>query len=517
VDVLTDLFGPLVEGSILLGSLDIWLLALVGVAYGIFAGAMPGIGTTLAYGLVLPFTFPMEPVQAVAFLLAISVGSGFGNSIPAILLSVPGTPAAVLTAMDGFKLHKRGQSGLALGVSFFAAVVGQLISIPFFIFLVVPLSGLAYIFLAPELFGLYLFGLVAIVSLTGKNLIKGLIAAAFGLSIAMVGIDAMNGTERFVFIPDLRNGFETAPTVIGLLAVSELFRQARQSFQWNTIIEGFSAVFPTRGEIKRTVAPILSGTVLGTLVGAIPGAGATPAAMIAYQNAQMMSKHPEEFGNGSIEGIAANEAAQNASNSGELIPTLGLAIPGSGSMVLLLTTLQVQGLVPGPLLTRQSPELLYAAVAGMLAASIILVATGWWLSKTLLKALTIDRSLVIILALATVVVGVFSLSYRVFDVFTALFFGAIGYFMLRYGYSVAAAALAVVLARGFERSLRQGLNLFDNSIIEFLSRPITAIIVLVAVVFLAIGIRRTLRFQREEARQRASAAAASKDAEPTTT
>lgn len=186
-------------------------------------------------------------------------------------------------------------------------------------------------------------------------------------------------------------------------------------------------------------------------------------------------------------------------------------------MVLLLTTLQVQGLVPGPLLTRQSPELLYAAVAGMLAASIILVVTGWWLSKTLLKALTIDRSLVIILALATVVVGVFSLSYRVFDVFTALLFGAIGYFMLRYGYSVAAAALAVVLARGFERSLRQGLNLFDNSIVEFLSRPITAAIVLVAVIFLAIGIRRTLRFQREEARQRASAAAAAKSAGPTIT
>jgi putative tricarboxylic transport membrane protein len=507
VEFLQDLLTPLVEGTALLTRLDLWLLIVIGISYGIFAGAMPGIGTTLAYGLVLPFTFPMQSVQAVAFLLAISVGSGFGNSIPAILLSVPGTPAAVLTALDGFKLHKRGQSGLALGISFLGSVMGQLVSIPFFILLVVPLSGLAYVFLAPELFGLYLFGMVAIVSLTGKNLLKGLAAAAIGLSFAMVGLDAMNGTERFVFHPIMRNGFETAPTVIGLLAVSELFRQARQAFQWEAIIAEFSAKFPSMKEIRRTIPAMLGGTVVGTLVGAIPGAGATPAAMISYQQAQAMSKHPEEFGNGSIEGIAANEAAQNASNSGELIPTLGLAIPGSGSMVLLLTALQVHGLLPGPQLTQQSPELLYAAVAGMLGASIVLVITGWWLSKQLLKLMTINRSLIIILALATVVVGVFALNYRLFDVLTCLGMGLVGYFMLRYGYSVAAAALAVVLARGFERSLRQGLNLFDNNIIDFLSRPITAVIVTFALLFLIAGIRRTLRYQREEARHRAEAAA----------
>jgi putative tricarboxylic transport membrane protein len=507
VDFLGELLVPLAEGTALLARLDIWVLAVIGVAYGIFAGAMPGIGTTLAYGLVLPFTFPMEPVQAVAFLLAISVGSGFGNSIPAILLSVPGTPAAILTAIDGFKLHKRGESGLALAVSFFAAIVGQLISIPFFVVLVVPLSGLAYVFLAPELFGLYMFGLVAIVSLTGKNLLKGLTGAAIGLTIAFVGIDAMNGTPRFVPSAEFRNGFETAPAVIGLLAVSELFRQSRQAFQWDTVVEKFTAKWPAWKDLRATLRPILGGTVLGTLVGAIPGAGATPAAMISYQQAQAFSKHPEEFGNGSVEGIAANESAQNASNSGELIPTLGIAIPGSGSMVLLLASLQVHGLVPGPLLIRETPDLLYAAVAGMLAASVLLIFTGWWISKSMLWIVTIDRSMVIILALATTVLGVYSLSFRLFDVMTALVLGVVGYFMLRYGYSTAAAALAVILARGLERSLRQGLNLFDNNIFEFLSRPLTAIIVGASVVFLVIGIRRTLRFQRAAARERARVAA----------
>jgi len=177
---IADLVAPLLGGIGLLIRPDVWLLVLAGVAWGLFAGAMPGIGSLLAFGLVLPFTFGMEPVQAVAFLLAISVAVGFGNSIPAILLSVPGTPAAVLTAVDGFKLHKRGESGLALGVSYFAALVGQVVSIPFFVFMVVTLSGLAYIFLAPEIFALYLLGMVAIVSLTGQNLVKGLVGQGSG-------------------------------------------------------------------------------------------------------------------------------------------------------------------------------------------------------------------------------------------------------------------------------------------------------------------------------------------------
>jgi len=501
VDFLGDLLVPMAEGVALLTRLDLWVIVVAGVAWGLFAGSMPGIGSVLAFGLVLPFTFGMEPLQAVAFLLAISVAVGFGNSIPAILLSVPGTPAAVLTAIDGFKLHKRGESGLALGVSFFAALVGQVVSIPFFVLLVVPLSGLAYIFLAPEIFALYLLGMVAILSLTGKNLLKGLVAAAFGISIAFIGLDPVNASQRFVFVPDLIDGFDTTPVVLGLLAVSELLRQARQTFSWSSMVGSFSAAFPW-GRLRETAKPIAIGTIVGTLEGAVPGGGSTTAAMISYQQAQLLSKHPEEFGNGSIEAIAANESAQNAANSGELIPTLGLGIPGSGSMVLLLAALQVQGLVPGPLLTQQSPELLHGAVAGMLAATIVLAITGWWISKWLLRALTIDRSVIIIVALALVVVGNFALNYRIFDVFTAILFGVIGYFMLRYGYSVAAAALAVILARGFESSLRHGLGIFNDSIVEFLSRPVTAIIVAIAIFFLVIGLRRTIRLEREAAAER---------------
>ena len=231
-------------GALLLDPM-IWLLVLGGTAYGIVAGAMPGIGATLAFGLVLPITFAMTPVQAVAMLMSISVGVAYGNSIPAIMIGVPGTPAAILTVLDGFTLHKRGETGLAIGVAYVAAIAGQLVSIPIFVLALVPLSGLAYLFLAPEMFGLYLLGVVAVVSLTGKNVVKGLMAAALGLAVGLVGLDPIQFQPRFDFgFSILRNGFDTAAVVIGLLAVSELFRSGRQVFQWDALVGNFRMKFP---------------------------------------------------------------------------------------------------------------------------------------------------------------------------------------------------------------------------------------------------------------------------------
>lgn len=502
-----EFIQPLLGGIAQLSDPGIWLAVMVGTVVGVLVGALPGVGITLAYGMVLPFTFVMNPVHAVAFLLSISVGSGYGNSIPAILMGIPGSPSAVLTVADGHALHRRGQSGLALGVSFVAALAGQAFSIVLFVLLVVPLMGLAYSFLQPELFALYLLGVVAIVSLTGKNFLKGLAAAGLGLLIALVGLDPVNMTTRFTFGERIvRSGIDLTSVVVGLLAVSELFRSARQVFRWQaeaTIPE--SAKFPSWAKLKPTIPAILGGTVVGTLVGAIPGAGSTPAAMIAYQQAQLFAKHPEEFGHGSVEGMAANEAAQNASNSGELIPTLGLGIPGSGSMVLLLSALTVHGFVPGPLMIRQAPELFYAAVSGMLAATIFLVVTGWYMAKLMLRAVNLNRSAVIILSLATVVLGIYSLNTRLFDVFVVLAAGAVGYLMLRYGYSTAAAALACVLGRELERSLRLGLNLVEGDWVAFFTRPITATILLVTAGLVTIGIVRQVRLRR---RLRAISAAA---------
>jgi putative tricarboxylic transport membrane protein len=493
-----DFFTPLFGGIALLGDPVTWVLVLVGTLYGVACGAMPGVGTTLAYGLVLPFTFAMTPIHGVAFLLAISVGVQYGNSIPAILMGIPGNPAAILTVIDGHTLHKRGESGLALGVAFIAALGGQLVSILMFIMLVVPLMGLAYYFSYPEIFALYCLGMVALISLTGANVVKGFMSATFGIGVGMVGLDPMGLMTRFDFgFRQVRSGLDEVAVVIGLLAISELLRQARQVFNWKDLSgELGRASFPTFRRWRPAVPAMVGGTVIGTLVGAIPGAGATIAAMVSYQQAQMISRHPERFGNGSIEGIGANEAAQNASNSGELIPTLGLGLPVSGSMVLLLSALTVQGFVPGPLMVARAPELLYATVAGMLAATAFLFVVGWRMAALMLKVVLLNRQVVIILALAMTILGTFALHNRVVDVAIAFVFGIIGYFMMRYGYSVAAAALAVFLGRDFERNLRIGLQFYDQSWYEFFSRPITVAIMAVAIALLVYGIVQQIRMRR---------------------
>src|SRR5918997_1426462 len=495
------------------GAVVLWLLVLAGFTVGVIVGALPGVGLTLSYGLAIPFTLQMEAIHAVAFLTSISVGNQYGNSIPAIVMGLPGSPAAVLSVADGYTLHRQGKTGLALGVQLVAAFVGQVISAVFFVLLVVPLAGLAYNFLAPELFALYLVGMMAIISLTGKSMIKGFIAAAIGISVGLIGNDAVVGSViRFDFgVRELRTGIDTAPVLIGLLAVGELFRQSRQTFSWSEQKGVFAPRSPPFREIRRLWPYYGIGTITGTIVGAIPGAGTTPATLISYQQAQMLSRTPEKFGRGSTQGIAANEAAQNASNAGELIPTLGFGIPASGSTALLLAALSIQGFVPGPTLVQRQPEMVAAAVAGMFAGSILILLTGWWQCKLLLRAVGINRSAVLVVSTALVIIGVFALQYRIFDVIVTLVFGVIGYFMLRYGFPPAAAALAALLSYDFERSLRQGLNLTGNDVGAFVTRPLTAVILLFAIGVGVYGVVSQRRMRRLDDRAAAILAAAEEE------
>lgn len=489
--------APLIGGVALFFVPSVALALFGGMLWGSIGGAMPGFNQTLSVGVMVPFTFAMGPVEAVAFLVAIGVGVSYGNSIPAILIGLPGTPSAVFTALDGHALHKRGESGLALGTSYFAAVAGQFVSSFFFILMVVPLSQLAYHFLAPELFALHMLGITAIVSLTGKNVIKGIIAAALGFGLTIIGPDPIGNNPRFTFgIPELRSGLQIVPVALGLLAVSEIIRSARQAHDWRGLAGSFSAKFPAWSRLRRTVPAVAGGTVIGMLIGSIPGMGGAPAAAVAYQQARLISRKPQEFGKGSVEGVAANEAAQNAAQSGEMVPTLGLGIPGSDTMVLLLGALSIHGIVAGPLLAQQTPEMLHAAIAGLLGTAILLAIFGWGIARSLLRLATLNRSAVLACALALTIVGVFALRQSLFDVKVMMICAFVGYFMLRYGYSTAAAAITVVLGDGAERSLRTGLNLTGNDWWAFLTRPITGSILLVALLILAYGIWGTIRQAR---------------------
>jgi putative tricarboxylic transport membrane protein len=499
VELFFSTFGN--AGAMLLEPRVIIAVAL-GSLLGSVAGSLPGMTTTLIVGVTLPFTFTMSPEAAVGFLVAITVGVNYGNSIPAILIGVPGTPSAVLTAIDGYQLHRAGQSGLALGVQYFAALTGQLVSTVFFVAMVVPLSQLVYVFLAPELWGLMLLGMCALVSLGGKNVLKGFVAAALGLAVTFVGPDPVALTGRFTFDSiDLRPGLQTVPIVLGVLAISELIRSCRQVYDWRPEQASVTARFPAWRELRPTIRPIGIGAVVGTLMGAVPGGGGTSAAFVSYQQARMWSRTPEKFGRGSVEGLAANESAQNADQSGSMVPTLGIGIPASGSMVLLLAALTVHGLLPGPLLIRETPEMLYASTAGLLGGVLVLAAVGWPLAKAMLRVVLLDRSVVLVMALVLSIVGVYALRNSIFDVGVMLFFGVVGYFMLRYGYSTAAFALAVVLGRDFEGYLRRGILLTNNSFAEFITRPVTAVLVVLSLAMLGYGVYGMVR---EARRRRAS-------------
>jgi len=483
------------------------LLLMGGVAWGCILGILPGIGSAVGIGVLIPITFGMDPVYAIALFMSINVANSFGNSIPAILLGVPGSSSAVLTAMDGYALHKQGKSGLALGVTYFASVFGQFVSVFFFLAMVVPLSGLMYVFLAPEMAALYFLGMCAITSIAGDNILKGLLAASFGFLLSMVGRDPVSMVMRFAFTTDLRMGLNVVPVTMGLLAMSELFRSMRQSFQWESLAVKFSAKFPSVKDLIHALPRIVIGTLIGSILGAVPGVSGSASAFISYSQSKLWSKHPEEYGHGSIEGVAANEAAQSASQAGECVPTFGLGIPGSGSMVMILAACLMHGFVPGPQMIRVAPQLLYAAGGGMLASTFILALFGWPLSIYSLKLMTLDRQPILIGCVAITLIGVFSINNSTLDVFVLCLFGLIGYFMRRYGYPVAGATIAVILGNGFETQLRTGLLLCNRSWLTFVTRPWTAIVLAVAFGFLIYGTMGSIKLARRAAAVRKQAVA----------
>jgi putative tricarboxylic transport membrane protein len=439
----------------------------------------------------------MDPVYAIALFMSINVANSFGNSIPAILMGVPGSASAVLTAVDGYALHKQGKSGLALGVTYFASCFSQFFSVFFFLAMVVPLSGLAYVFLTPEMAALYFLGISAIVGIAGDNILKGLVAAAIGVAISLVGRDPVSAVTRFAFLPEMRNGIDVIPVTLGLLAMSELFRSMRQSFSWKELAgEKFVAKFPSVKDLMRALPRIVIGLIIGTFLGAIPGLSGVAASFISYSQSKLWSKHPEEYGHGSIEGVAANESAQNAAQAGEMVPTFGLGIPASNSMVLVLAACLMHGFIPGPMMIRAAPQLLYAASGGMLASTFILVLVGWPMSIYTLKLMTLNRQFILIGCVWLTLIGVFTLNNSIFDVFVMVLLGLVGYYMRRYGYSVAAAAIAVILGRGLEANLRQGLQLVNGSWWAFVTRPWTAVILSFSFAFLIYAAYGTIRLAR---------------------
>jgi len=475
-------------------------LIVIGTIAGVIVGALPGLSSSMAVALLLPFSLYLEPIPAIALLSALYCAGTFGGSITAILINAPGAPPAAATAFDGYPLAVKGEAGRALGIAAVASATGGIISVLVLLFAAPLLARMAYTFGPPEYFALAVFGLSMLSSISGEAPTKNLIGGCFGLLIATVGVDLTTGVERLTFgIPELYDGIHFIPVLIGLFAVTELLSQA-QTLGLEKVSVAVKAVkLPTLEDFRKVRGAILRSSGIGTLIGVLPAEGSTMAAMIGYNEAKRWSKEPEQFGKGAIEGVAGPEAANNAATGGSMVPTLALGIPGSATAAVILGGLQVQGLRPGPYLFEEQPGLLYGIFFAMLLSNLLFLVVGLVGAKVFSRISLVPTTLLWPTVFALCFVGAYGLEQSLVDVWVMLVAGIIGFGLKRYGFSPAPIIMGLVLGGLVETSLAQSMIIFDQQWTGFLARPIALLFFALAVISVANApVRRLLNSRRNK-------------------
>ncbi|MDN5347552.1 MAG: putative tricarboxylic transport rane protein [Clostridia bacterium] len=457
------------------------LALLAGTLMGYFVGAVPGLTPTVGIALLIPFTFGMDPVASIVMLVGLYMAAEYGGGITAILVNAPGTPAAAATAFDGYPLAKQGKAGKALGISIISSGIGAFVSSILLILFAVPLANFALQFGPPEYFALAVFGLSVVAGLSAESWLKGLLAVAMGLLVTTIGLDPITGITRYTFINDLMEGVPFVPALIGLFAVSEVLMLFEETKTGQLIIEKAAGALPTLNEIKSCASTIARGIGIGYIIGMIPGAGATIASFVSYNEAKRASKNPEKFGTGVIQGIAASESANNSAVAGVLVPLLTLGIPGSASAAVLIGALTIHGLQPGPLLFTKHPEVPYSVFACLLIAAPIMLSIGLGGAKLFAKVTLIPKSVLASVVLCICFLGAYSFGNSMFPVWVAFISGIIGYVLRKFGFPTAPVVLALVLGYMAESNFRRALLMGEGSYTIFFARPLSLVILILAV------------------------------------
>ena len=465
--------------------------AVAGLIWGVIGGALPGLSASVTLALILPFTYVMSPVLAIVLLASAYIGAEYGGSIPAILIRTPGTNSAAATVIDGYALKEQGRAGEALGISLWSGVVGSLFGLIALIAFTEPLSRLALSFRPMSYCALGVLGLSIIASLSSGSLLKGLAAAICGMMIATVGVDPLSGVNRFTFdLPELLNGVKPTLVMIGLFAVSELLRQSGSpplSMQMSTSVR---LAFPSLAMMRRLIKPQGIGSVAGLIEGLLPGGGGSIAAFFSYNEAKRWSQHPEEFGKGSVEGVAAPEAANNTVASSSLIPLLSFGIPGSNSAAVLLGGLLIHGLLPGPQLFEKNADVIIGLYTGSLLATLGQIPVGFLILPLCVWMVNRPRSYLAAFVFMLVVSGVYSINGSLIDIALVLAFGFVGWLMAKAGYPFLPAILGIVLGPIVESNYRRSLLLSDGDHSIFLEDPIAVTLLVTAVLFLGFSLWR---------------------------
>jgi len=484
--------------SIFFTPYNLWM-AVVGCFFGTIVGILPGLGPSATIALLIPFTFGMDATPAMIMITSIYYGSKYGGSTTSILINVPGEGASVVTTFDGYQMALQGRAGAALGISAIGSFIGGVLGTFGLIFVAVPLANFSLEFGPAEYFSLILMGMLTIVFVGGKSISKSLMSGVLGLALGVVGTDVVQGAPRFVYdVPELMDGISFVVVVMGVFGIGEVLISAEEFMKMDSIKVPFSKLWPTLKDLADSKWAIIRGTVVGFLVGALPGAGSTIASFLSYGLEKSVSKHPERFGKGAIEGVAGPETSNNAACSGAMAPLLALGIPGSGATAVMLGALMLYGLKPGPMLFHTSPDFVWALIASMFVGNVILLIMNLPMVPLFALSLRISYSILYPIIILICVIGVYSLNSNAFDVWVMLLFGVAGYFMKKYDISGAPLIIGLVLGPIMEKNLYRALALGQGKISVFVTRPISAVLLGIALVMTIVVCFKTVKMMRTQ-------------------
>lgn len=472
------------------------MLGFIGCLVGTLVGVLPGLGPSAAISLLLPVSFRITPVGAIIMLAGIYYGAMYGGSTTSILVNMPGESASVVTCLDGYQMARRGRAGPALAVSAIGSFIAGTIGILGLMFLAPILARMALSFGPPEYAALMILGFVILTYLTKSSMAKALIMAAFGIFLSTIGLDAVSGEARFtVSIDGLLDGLGLIPVTMGLFGISEVLINLETMHGKRSVLAGkIEHVYPTREDWRKFIPASLRGTVIGFFLGILPGGGAVLSSFVSYAVEKRISKYPEKFGSGVIEGVASPESANNAATGGAFIPLLTLGIPANVVMAILFGAFMIHGITPSPMIISERPDVFWGLIASMYIGNIMLLILNLPLIGIWVQMLRIPYHILFPLIILFCLIGAYSVAYSAFDMLLMILFGIIGFFIRKTDYEAAPLILALVLGGMFENALRQSLMMSDGNFVIFLARPISCGLILTAVSLLIIPIVFRKRF-----------------------
>jgi putative tricarboxylic transport membrane protein len=451
------------------------LYAFVGCVIGTLVGVLPGVGPLAGISLLLPATFGLDATRAIVMLAGIYYGAMYGGSTTSILMRIPGEAASVMTCIDGYAMARKGRAGAALAIAAFGSFIAGTVSVVALMLLAPPLASFALRFGPPEYFALLLLGLLVLAYMSGGSMLKALAMAAFGLLLGMVGIDQMTGYFRFAYgVVELGDGIGVVPIAVGLFGLAEVLATAGQPTPPAPIRPRLRELLPSRQEWRESTWPIWRGTVLGFLIGIVPGSAHIISSFVSYAVERRLSRRPEEFGQGAVAGVAGPESANNSATSGAFVPMLALGVPSGPIPAVMLAAMMVHGVAPGPLLIKQAPELFWGFIASMYVGNVMLLVLNLPLVGVFVNLLRVPYPLLYPAILMFCILGVYAVNGSVVDVWITLVMGLVGYVLRKLGFETAPIVLGAVLAPMIEMSLRQSLAMSDGHYGIFFTRPISA-------------------------------------------